>query len=248
MTVRPRRRAGRQLDAAARRRAAEKRRKINPMRGWFRATSREGLTPVPLSIRDQFEGQVAIVMGTGPSLDDYDLTDPFFTENITIGGNNIGALFQPTYYCMTDPSACRKYSSSIMRCPGSKFLVGELAAPVWYRMPNFRKPFGVLQYDRADRVGKPGTRIYHGSTIGCVMLHVAWLMGFRYIFLIGLDGYGVKGTKHATGNQPVGPVSHDRTVETNLNLAHGEAIRRGRFIFNLSHRSVYTSIPHYHSS
>lgn len=226
----------------------QRKRAASSVRGWFRMKRRPTteIVPVPPKFKDKYKDQVAIVMGTGPSLKDYDLTDPFFTENITFGGNNIGALFEPTFYCLTDPVAITKYWSNIRRCR-SHFLLGEIALPVFYQKggANTHVPHDMIQYDRADKLGKPGARIYHGTTIGMVMLHVAWLMGFKYIFLIGIDGYGVPGQKHATGNQPVGNVRQDKLVGTMLTLAMSEVERQNRFLFNLSYRSVHNMVPKY---
>lgn len=191
---------------------------------------------LPPSLIDKHKGQVVIILGNGPSIGDYDLHDPFFTENITIGSNAIGKVFQPTYYVISDPGAYRVFGK-LMFNNHSIPLVG-----CHISMHSVRS-YHRFYYKTSDFYG-PLTRgrLYHGRTSGVLMINIAYQMGFTHFFLLGIDGYGIQGQPHFYKNS-AGRSSSDLLVAKNLMLAAQVLQDEGKFIWNLSRRSVYHHIP-----
>ncbi len=211
---------------------------------------RKNIQPIPPELINKHQGQVAIVLGNGPSLKDYDLTDPFFTENVTFGANAITDLFTPTYYTLTDPHVIDIFPMQILNARTSTFLLGELVWAFWTtwaarkrRLPN--SPRYMVRYDRKDRVGAMGKgRIYHGCTVGMVMFNIAFLMGFKYIFVLGIDGYGVRGQKHYYKGEgrKTGNPSNDKFTDDIFRRSLPVFEESDRFVFSLSGRSVHNKV------
>lgn len=186
---------------------------------------------------DRHKNEVCVILGNGPSIADYDLSDPFFTENITIGSNYIGQVFLPTYYLITDAEAYRRWS---------QLMFNGTSVPVIHKTLLSRasghKGY-TCNYQFWDSVGEPKKgRIVHGRTSGVVMLHLAYSMGFKYFFILGIDGYRCTGRTHFYGSITRRP-SSDGLVQRCLTLFRNRLVSEGKFIFNLSHRSVHHQIP-----
>lgn len=193
------------------------------------------MSAIPRELIGRHAGEVVVILGNGPSLNDFDLTDPFFTKNVTIGSNAIGDVFSPSYYVIGDPVAWRKFGKLVRR--PSHLLIGEHARAT---------PPGssLFHYSTADRVG-PLTkgRLYHGRTSGILMVHIAYQLGFKFFFLLGIDGYSVKGGSHFyTGGARS---TSDPDVSSALEQAYVTLKAEKKFIWNLSRRSVFRNIPLY---
>lgn len=188
---------------------------------------------------------MAIILGNGPSLDDYDLKDPFFKKATTFGSNAIGKKFRPTYYFIGDFIAWKENQKHVWPTvnKGSTLIVSY---DVRRKFPHHAKRAIVLTYSPRDTYGTPtkGGPIYHGRTSGIVMLNIAYQMGFSYIFLLGIDGYSVDGKSHFDGAPHQVPEyrrsSSDGVVAKNLALTYRQMVKEGRWLFDLSMRSVYT--------
>ncbi len=182
-------------------------------------------------------GEVCVILGAGPSLNDYDLSDPFFTENVTIASNAVATIFRPTYYVLTDPDAVKRYGeyAAVRQEQGTRYLQG-----CHIRDKNL-KPDSVLYYDLGDAIGPPTLRrLYHGRTTGCLMTHLAYNMGFTHVFLLGVDGYS-KLTGQKRFSQSTAPVypSSDKTVANHLKLAVWRFRDEGKYLLSLSSRSIF---------
>lgn len=205
------------------------------------------MTPIPPSWVNHYSGKVAVVLGNGPSLRDYDLTDPFFTENITFGSNSIGLCFFPTFYFVGDPTAWSKNKDRIAnaRKAGSRIVVSSFVKDKCKGVP---RSATIIRYESRDNVGTPekGGRLYHGRTSGVVMTHLAYQMGFSYIFLLGVDGYYVAGPSHFYPTS-VKRSTSDWVARNNFALIYNQLRRDGGYLLDLSQRSVFDSvIPKWH--
>ena len=192
------------------------------------------------SLIDKHAGQVALILGDGPSLDDYDLEDPFFREVVTIGCNRIGLRYQPDYYLIVDP-ACWKRDRNLVR-PPSRLLWGweiqELPPPGAFVVRHHTS--------EADLVAPPVKgHLYHGRKSGTLMLHVAYQMGFRRFFMLGIDGYQPGRWHFYEPADTTNPdfANRDRVVGPLLEAFAGQIAREGGWIWNLSARSRYAAVP-----
>lgn len=201
----------------------------------------------PRQLHNKYKGKVVIVLGNGPSVNDYDLTDPFFKENVTIGSNQIGLLFRPDYYFIGDPVAYTRYKNTIMTSvsKGSRLVIGPFVKKRFGGQ--IRIPTLSLDYNMKDKVGSPDRlRIYHGRTSGVIMLHMAYHMGFKYVFMLGIDGYGVQGRSHFY--QTISKrSSSDYVVSSCLRMYYSTMVSEDRHVFDLSHRTVFSEIPKWHT-
>jgi len=211
------------------------------MRKTERKSNKRSFSAIPEYLKCKHKDEVCIVMGNGSSLLDYDLTDPFFTQNVTIGVNNIGKVFTPTYYVITDAVAAQRYAPSIKKSSKkSLFLVGNHIPKKTWSSAYKDTRYKVIYYRLADTVGSPNyEKIYHCGTVGMVALNIAWMMGFKYIFLLGIDGYRVQGPSHFDGRQVFNNLHHDNKVLKFLRTVMASCERDGRYLFTLSYRSVY---------
>lgn len=239
---RRRRRADVQRDQAGRLRYGQEA-AIRKRKGYYVPP---GGTPIPRTFMDRYKGKVGIVLGNGPSLNDYDLTDPFFTQNVTIGSNAIGKVFLPTFYFFADKVLSKVFPQYINRANGhSTFLV---FGPIRRKWPHLKNMHPVY-YNFRDRIGPPNyDKIYHCRTTGAIMVQIMFMMGFQHVFLLGIDGYTVDAPSgHFYDDRREGrgraDSGSDQLVNNFLHQAYDAYRAKGRFIFNLSKRSVYTGIP-----
>lgn len=204
--------------------------------------------PIPDALRNKHAGQVAIILGTGPSLKDYDLDDPFFTENVTFGSNAIGKVFAPTYYVVTDPRSQEVWARYIRKIDNKKTSVFLLSSYVWNQYHGLKSPRHLIYYRGRDRIGPPNNqKIYNGRTTGIVMLHIAYMMGFKYIFLLGIDGYHAgPGSSHFYDDHKEGRGRSDKrsdwVVQTCLVQARKKLFGEGKFLYNLGGRSKFRTV------
>lgn len=189
-------------------------------------------------------GEVGIVLGNGPSVNDYDLSHPFFTKNITIGSNAIGKIFSPSYYFVGDPGAYEMFGNYVFNGDSVPCIGGHILRDI--RRVHQVMPYLVVRYKYSDRVGLPSPGIiYHGRTSGIVMLHMAFQLGLKYVFMLGIDGYGVPGESHFYPDS-AGRATSDDIVEIALGYLVKGFMESGRYFYDLSARSVFTVVPKYH--
>ena len=211
--------------------------------------------PIPPSYRDKHAGEVCVVLGNGPSIRNYDLSDPFFKENVTLGSNAIGKVFKPTYYFFSDPQVLSLFSQYLLSCAHhSVFFVGSWLIPkLRGEIVRELAPIQPVHYSFADHAGPPDGKIFHGRTAGCILVHMAYLMGFKYVFLLGMDGYSNRGgdgwfygkgegLKWANENDAV---NSDIVSARHLTATADFFVKNGRFLYDLSDRSNYEMIPKY---
>jgi hypothetical protein len=207
--------------------------------------------PIQDELKMKHRGETVIIMGNGPSIKDYDLSDPFFKDNVTIGVNAIGNLFSPTYYLIADTVAWQKFKALVKN---SYLLMGCMTPGAEREVQNRRKQgkgASVVYYNNDVSRGCAGSpkigTIYHGRTGGMVALHTAFQMGFRKYFLLGIDGYGIKGDPHYykvnSAGRPSDTKLADDRVRANLELFRPAIEKLGGRIWTLSQDTVFDCIP-----
>lgn len=145
------------------------------------------------SYRDKYAGQRCFLIGNGPSLKAEDLDR--LKGEITFGCNLIYKIFdqtswRPTFYCVSDSTITRIHSHDIMdNMDGSQLMIREFA----FRYMHVRPWDAVrLPYVSVDRYKVRGNILaYHyisHATVMSMMMELAFFMGFKEIYLIGVDG------------------------------------------------------------
>jgi len=131
--------------------------------------------------KDLHRGETALVIGNGPSLANVPVS--FLRSLPSFGSNRIWRIFQPTYYCCTDPLDLQKNREVINAMTGPKFVrarnnvdgyqlevVLSSQHPAWL----------TFSHD-------PSQPIYDGCTVTYVALQLAYYMGFETVLLVGVD-------------------------------------------------------------
>lgn len=200
---------------------------------------------IPEFLINRHYGKVCVILGNGPSLNYYNLDDVFFRDNITLGSNAIGYRFIPNYYIITDRDIRLLFYEGVIRANGkSTFLLGSWCVHQWGMLRGVHS----ICYDFSNRDGVPVYgRLVHGRTTGVVMLHLAYSMGFKYVFMLGVDGYGVNSaSSHFYDDRMMGfgraDLESDRLVDRCLRQVYECFRTEGRFLFSLSPISVHNYI------
>lgn len=211
--------------------------------GVFSADQQSGSNPI--TIRGIHEGQTAIVIGNGPSLNT--VPKEFLEKYPTFGVNHINLLpFQPTYHVVVDAHLLRNLADRVYDVAagaritflGAQSLTSAIpAAQRLYALPNaFILGPGQFEF--------PGETVWTGWTSVYVALKIAYTMGFKTVLLVGVD----HALDHFTQDYPV---SLNAVVEGSKRLAgHREHFAlanevykaAGRRIVNLSPPSVLDKI------
>lgn len=140
-----------------------------------------------------------LVLGNGPSIKTLDLEHPKLSNAFTIGTNAIGMVHTPDFYIITDNRAWDWYHDIMMKCVNqwSLFIMGQI---LYDRLRNEgnKKPIPpntyLLRYERKNIYGVPEKYgpIYHARTVGMVALCLAFQLGFKKTYILGIDGFGCK--------------------------------------------------------
>ncbi len=141
--------------------------------------------------KDTHAGGRCFLIGNGPSLNEMDL-GPLKNE-ITFGVNAIylkykDMEFEPTYYSVEDVFVAEDRAKEINRLPApAKFFPRDLAYCLKPRpgvvYVNFRRGHDVFpsfSHDAAEIV-------YWGSTVTYMNMQLAYYMGIRTVYMIGMD-------------------------------------------------------------
>lgn len=193
----------------------------------------------PRELEDVHKGQTAIIFGDGPSVGDYDLSDPFFTENITLGCNHIGKHFQPSYYALNGFYYARGLLHLVR--PPSKLIRYLRYHP---KRPGFENAL-IITYWKGWVLGPPTKGIlYHSRKSGTMLLHVAYQMGFSRYFMLGIDGYLPGELNHHNSEERITPKhDYEELIQEFLRLFVEKVTSEGGEVWNLSQRSVYKAVP-----
>lgn len=171
-----------------------------------------------LRFQDKYTGgQRCFIIGNGPSLKDEDLEKIAQHGDISFAANRIYNVFsdvvwRPTYYGVCDIKLFNNSRDEINKVTGTKFIPLDIYSKfanvkddyyIWSRIPVtfFNRP-PKFSNNMTERFGEGGTITYH-------FLQMAVAMGFKEIYLIGIDfsfSYGIG---------PDGKYFEDKTVKHN---------------------------------
>jgi len=145
----------------------------------------------------------AFIIGTGPSLLETDLS--LLKNEITFGVNGLclyeDISFDPTYYCVSDPIAFRKFGSYIEQLKSIKFLSVPPCPPQpvesdWIQIP--LDLYHQVKDGYFAGIGRNLIKTYWGRTVIIdLCLQLAFYMGFSKVYLIGCDCGPSRGRLHA---------------------------------------------------
>ncbi|WP_165443954.1 6-hydroxymethylpterin diphosphokinase MptE-like protein [Lachnoclostridium sp. Marseille-P6806] len=166
--------------------------------------------------RNLYEGKRCFIIGNGPSLSAEDLDK--LRDEITFGFNKIYLIFpktewRPTFYCVQDEQVLcgiedhmlaevsGRSQATFVRMQSFGKISGRgiraeklISVPIWNRISGD----GRIRFSkRADRF------TYDGSTVSYFALQLAAYMGFREIYLLGVDNnfpYRMKRTGEIVAN------------------------------------------------
>lgn len=209
------------------------------------------------SMVDCHKDKRIVVFGNGPSINDVNLSDPFFTsvDCIRIGTNAIGAMnMWLDYYVITDKRAYKWYHeyaifaqaqfncTILLRASVIKYAAKHgIPLPAKYR---------VIKYSAENRNApiEKGGPLSHGRTVGIVALHLAYQMGGSPVYMIGIDGYGGTGHSHfhrehnAENNKVTHADERDGVVRASLITLNKAFEADGRALRDLSTVSQWGDI------
>lgn len=143
-----------------------------------------------LALHDQFLGERCFIIGNGPSLTWADL-DLVATEN-TFASNKIYLSypytdFRPTFYSVIDYFVFQNNLAEILQLNGMKFyphyfeeMASEDEEVVFFR--SVGENLGGFGMDPVL-----GRNFFGGYTVVFTQIQLAWYLGFREIYLIGMD-------------------------------------------------------------
>jgi hypothetical protein len=160
--------------------------------------------------RDIHRGKDCFLIGNGPSLNKMDLS--VLNDYYTIGLNKIFLLFERMNF-KTDYHVCvNKYV--IEQC-SLEFLEMKCPSFISYKhgyslLKGSDKVFFVGDIHLKWRFFEDITRgISQGSTVTYAAMQIAFFMGFKRVFLIGVDhNFGQKGTPHKVETMKGDDISH----------------------------------------
>lgn len=144
-----------------------------------------------------------IILGTGPSINKFDFR--CCNDKISLGCNGIGFLYIPDYYLIFDQFAYNKYGHLYEASKSKKILGSWINSDIYdYK----------LWYDLKDSFGFSKSKIFHSKSVGFIALNIAYIMGARKIYLIGIDGYNQKKIHfHEDSEDIIQKVNNDWTEE-----------------------------------
>lgn len=141
--------------------------------------------------KDKHNGKVCVIVGNGPSLKASDLTKLNELGIATFACNRIYLIFdqtdwRPTYYFMSDEKLMSQYDDNIPDVPAcNRFFPKRY----WNRIYNGRF-YNELDFDY-EKEGKfsldAAEGVYPAGSVTTEMIQFAYYMGFKEIYLIGVD-------------------------------------------------------------
>jgi hypothetical protein len=150
-----------------------------------------------LPLKEKHKGQRAFLIGNGPSLTVSDL-DLLKNEN-TFGANKIYLAFEetnwrPTYYISMDKMVIKNNWQKIQNLDIVRFLPSSLSH--FFSMPEKSPGVFWFPYIEPFREGQKIKRnfssdfskvVYDGHTVIYLMMQLAFFMGIKQIYLLGVD-------------------------------------------------------------
>jgi hypothetical protein len=143
-------------------------------------------------LRDLYTGRRCFVIGGGPSLSQTPLD--LLTNEVTIASNAIFLLFgessfRPTFYTVEDQLVAEDRAHAINQLRG---MTKVFPADVWRHLKEDEETIYVNfkrgQYDGFPRFSdRLEEVVYWGGTVTFMNLQLAWYIGCREVYLLGID-------------------------------------------------------------
>lgn len=158
-----------------------------------------------LQLKDEHRGKRCFIIGTGPSLRISDLDK--LKNEITIASNKIYLAFEytdwrPTYYTINDSVVAKNNREIIASLPYCK-IAGRCTEPIFGNDPTFLYFEGVNEKVKEEEAYYPPFSkdivqyIGGGYTVTYVNIQLAYYLGIREVYLIGIDfSFKVPSVKH----------------------------------------------------
>ena len=127
-----------------------------------------------MRFKDIHKGEIAVLIGNGPSLRNVPIQ--FLKNHITFGSNRVYLFYEPTYYAVIDELVVKNNFNDIQALKCTKFVPeGKLNG---YHLRSLDKTG--FSYDITQGV-------WEGFTISYILLQLAYYMGFQTVLCVGLD-------------------------------------------------------------
>lgn len=147
--------------------------------------------------KNRHKNERCFIVATGPSLRIEDLETLDANKEITISVNSIFHAFyktkwRPTYYVTDDYRGIKKNSEVIEKIALSAAFVGDTYAPFWenkhgIKIHKFHKHYEYYNDKMPKFTDDFAQRSYTGLTVTYTCLQLAVYMGFKEIYLLGVD-------------------------------------------------------------
>ena len=165
--------------------------------------------------KNLYDGKSCIIVGNGPSLKVEDLEKA--NNMISFASNKIQNIFgntnwRPTYYCIAD----RKIYLDLYKNINEEIKNIFIQIDTLRKYPNFNENFAPYYIRLLDGTFYPSlpkfsnnilNGIYDGNTVTYMMLQIAIFMGFKTIYLLGIDH------NYSQTLNPDGTVSYDSNIK-----------------------------------
>jgi hypothetical protein len=140
------------------------------------------------SFHNKHDGDRCFIIGNGPSLNKTDLS--LLKDEYTFGLNRIYLLFpklgfHTSYFVSINRLVIEQFNKDIEELPMPKFINWHAREHISQKQDLYfiRDPYdGSMGFSH-----NPGKRIWEGATVTYVAMQLAYYMGFREVFLIGVD-------------------------------------------------------------
>ncbi len=144
-----------------------------------------------ISYQNKYQGQRCFLIGNGPSLTVHDLE--LLQGEVTFACNGIYKLFnettwRPTYFCMIDALIAKYRSEELteaINCPMFTNINTRDLMKVRPKDLIFARNLGEYEYRVSDNFA--AYYVPSGATVMTFMLELAMYMGFKDIYLLGVD-------------------------------------------------------------
>lgn len=144
--------------------------------------------------KNKHQGQVGVIVANGPSLNNINLEK--LKQYVTIGMNRIYLMydksdFRPDYYCLEDHMVAEDNAAEISSLEGSVMFIPKDLSYCIKDNANILYTNLIRRYRRAKQKSKFSTdfseKTYWGGTVTYYALQLAYYLGFKKIYIVGLD-------------------------------------------------------------
>lgn len=166
--------------------------------------------------RNKHQGERCFIIGNGPSLEIRHLDRLHQNREVTFASNKIFLAFEqtqwrPTYYSAEDYNIVIPYKETLEAFPKSTivflpdyldYLTPRLKAALYYHMIWHIPRVKEFDYPNPPEFSPNALLgIYSGCTVSYILIQLAWFMGFREIYLLGMD-FNYTVPRNATQEKP----------------------------------------------